>query len=117
MDLILILKILVSALATEATVKVLLSGKIFDRPRGFLYSKIPEESFLGGLIRCPYCLSFWFSAIILVGMVFFPKTWLVYSVWICVQRLSNVIDDIIDKIYYGQYGSSGLSFGDKDKEG
>ena len=106
--------ILLTALATEATIKVLLSGKVFDSPRGYVFSKVKEEFFFGKLIRCPYCLSFWFSFFLLSVLFLFPKVWLIYCSWLAVQRISNVIDDVIDRIYYGQYGSGGLDFKGKE---
>jgi hypothetical protein len=102
--------LILSTIATAATIKVLLSGKVFETPRNYIFSRVSETSFLGKLIRCPYCLSFWFSAFILLGMFLFPKTWLAYCLWLTVQRMSNVFDDWTDRIYYGQYGSSGLNF-------
>jgi hypothetical protein len=105
--------LLLTAIATEATVEVFLKGKIFDTPRIIVYKFFKEESFFGKLIRCPYCLSFWISAILLVLWLLFHKVWLVYCCWMAVQRISNVLNDIFDKIYYGQYGAQGVVFNDK----
>jgi len=113
--LLLVLSLILTAVATEATIKVLLSSKVFETPREFIFSKISEASLVGKLIRCPYCLSFWFSGILLLLMWLFPTVWLVYCCWLTVQRGSNVVDDITDKIYYGQYGPGGLSFDNKDE--
>ena len=104
----------ISSVATAALIKVLLSGKVFDVPRTWLFEKLQETSFLGKLIRCPYCLSFWFSAAFLALFVVTPKVWLVVSLWLTVQRLSNVFDDVTDRIYYSQYGPAGLSIEPKD---
>jgi len=107
--LLLICALIITAIATAATVKVVLSGKVFNRPRAYVYSKIAPESFVGELIRCPYCLSFWFSLFLLGLLVLSPKVWLIYCSWLTVQRLSNVFDDVADRIYYGQYGPSGVA--------
>ena len=112
--LIYVMCILLTALATEATIKVLLSGKVFETPRTYIFSKVKEEAFFGKLIRCPYCLSFWVSLCLLSVLCLFPKVWLVYCSWLAVQRIANVMDDVIDRIYYGQYGPSGLEFKDKE---
>lgn len=105
-----IFELILSTIATAATIKVLLSGKIFETPRNYIFSRVSETSFLGKLLRCPYCLSFWFSALILLAYIFIYKAWLAYCLWLTVQRMSNVFDDWTDRIYYGQYGPSGLNF-------
>ena len=97
--------ILLGSISTEATVKVLLRGVIFETPRNWIYSKISENNFFGKLIRCPYCTSFWVSAA-LIGTYFLSLGlfWL-YISWTCICRLSNIAHDISDKIYYSQYGT------------
>jgi len=101
----LVLAILLGALATEATVKVLLRGSVFESPRNWIYSKISEQRFFGKLIRCPYCLSFWVSLFLLLLALTLPSCFLVYTAWMSICRLSNIIHDISDKIYYTQYGT------------
>ncbi len=100
-----VLAILLGAIATEATVKVLLRGSIFESPRNWIYSKISDQKFIGKLIRCPYCLSFWVSMLILISALHLPSWFLVYVSWMSICRLSNIIHDISDKIYYTQYGT------------
>lgn len=108
--------IFLTAVATEATIKVLLSGRIFDKPREIIYSKISEGHLIGDFIRCPYCLSFWIAVSLILLCMLAPRVWFIYTLILCVQRLSNFVDDIMDKIYYGQYGKEGLIFEESNKE-
>jgi hypothetical protein len=94
-----------SILAVEGTVEVLMKGKIFDCPRTLLYKHIAETNFIGKLIRCPYCTSFWIAAVIAALYFLVPKVWMGYVVWLSFTRGSNILNDISDKIFYSQYGS------------
>ena len=97
--------LLLLCIATEATVEVSLKGKIFEGIRERVYSVIRQGSFLGELIRCPYCLSFWVAGLIVAAYSFSPKFAFWYCTWLTVCRASNILNDIRDKIFYGQYGN------------
>ena len=105
-----------SVVAVEGTVEVLLKGKIFDKPRAWWYGKFSEESFIGKLSRCPYCTSFWIAAFILMLYFVSPVVWFVYVFWLCLTRLSNLLNDLGDKIFYSQYSGLPDSNVDKNEE-
>lgn len=99
--LIYLLSLFAVILATEALVEVVVKSEIF-RPLRETISKL-DSKWLGKLFSCGYCFSFWIAAS-MVGL--FPAIVLSVSgqsfvdvglTVLIVQRLSNVLHNIIDK--------------------
>jgi hypothetical protein len=94
-----VLLILALAFATEATVELLVKSEFFKHPRQVL----SRWSWFKALINCGYCTSVW------VAMGFIAATpasvlrlsdWAFVNVLITlllVQRLSNIMHNVIDK--------------------
>jgi hypothetical protein len=96
----LFLLILVTSTATQSLTFLLRKSVLF----GFLRHKYSPIKFL---LSCGYCFSFYvsffilsptisFSVISYVDLVFF------LTIWLVVQRISNIIHDITKLIYFGR---------------
>ncbi len=94
-----VLLIFVLAFATEATVELLVKSKFFEHPRQFL----SRWSWLKALINCGYCTSVWVALgfINAVPIAVLPLSDLpfvnVIATLLVVQRLSNIMHNVIDK--------------------
>ena len=95
----LVLIILGISFATEAMVELLVKSKFFEHPRQFL----SKWSWFKALINCGYCTSVWVAMIFITAapVCIIPLSRLhffnVLVTLLVVQRLSNIMHNVIDK--------------------
>jgi hypothetical protein len=66
------------ALATARITRFVTSDRIFDKPRQYLASKLPEDGELVYLLHCPWCVSIYAGAGVAVyGWLLAGSAWFV----------------------------------------
>ncbi len=100
-----IMKILFLVIIIEAMTNVLVKGDIFTNFRSKIYN---YSEFLGKLVLCGYCFSFWVSFIIcflcfslhvqLISIFNIPFLDFIANVFI-LQRMSNYLHGISDRFF------------------
>lgn len=68
-------KFAVTALATYRITKLVLDDEIFAEPRNALLKRFPpNETKLGYLVTCPWCVSVWAGVAVAAGLKVAPKS-------------------------------------------
>lgn len=102
---------IIGTIITEALTEVLVKSEIFSPARKKLKS---TSTFVGKLIGCGYCTSFWVSIPVVIllgipyGLTLIPVV--DFLLWVVLfQRSSNILHNCIDKFTDKHYSSFHLS--------
>ena len=69
-----LVKTAVTALATYRITKLVLEDEIFAEPRNALLKRFnPQETKIGYLLTCPWCVSVWAGVAVAAGLKYAPK--------------------------------------------
>lgn len=70
-----VLTFIIDCLATYRLTKLIVEDEILTEPRVALIEKVGEDSKLGYLMSCPWCMGFWVGILVVGCRAFAPRVW------------------------------------------
>ena len=84
------MKLLLCIIAAEALTQLICKGEIFDPLREWLKGL---SNFTSRLLSCPYCVSVWIAAFVIILYLFYEYSW-IFVIGLVVHRVSNFVHDL-----------------------
>lgn len=86
----LIFQFIILIVATESITEIVIESQLFASLR----SSVRQKRFIGKLLSCGSCLSFWVAATLVIGILVFPSYTIVIAMIFAIKRIANWLASI-----------------------
>lgn len=81
--------IILGSLATFRVTRFIMEDRVFDAPRGYLFSKNKDK--LTYFLTCPWCISIWVGLIFALTYLFFPEIFLIATLSLTFSAVTGIL--------------------------
>lgn len=88
------LLVIVNALAVHRLTKLAIDDTILSSVRERIFNKWPPSpTSWSYVLTCPWCISFWFALIAVIGMYTIPSIWYFIALVLALSSVVGLIED------------------------